>query len=812
MPNPLPPEALYRRCPQKHLTFHTTAELPDLDEIIGQDRAVAAVRFGVGMRHEGYNLYVLGPPGYGKQAFIQTFLAPRAMAAPPPADWCYVHNFKIPHKPKVLRLPTAKGIELRRDMERLITELRTALPVTFESDEYHTRIQEIEDAFNERQGQAIKEVQEQAEREDIALLHTQEGFAFAPTRRGEVLSPEVFAKFPEQEQERVATIIRELHEQLKKALHEIPRWMRETQMRVKEIQREFTLSVTGNLIDEIKKNYTNLPAVHAYLDEIQQDVVENVDEWKKSAESHDCIHCHSHPEVEGRDFRRYYVNVLVHHDLNAGAPVVYEDNPTYQALVGRIEHISQMGALVTDFTLIKPGSLHQANGGYLLLDARKLLTQPFAWEGLKRALKSHEIRIESLGQWLSLVSTVSLEPEPIPLNVKVVLIGERILYYLLHAYDPEFSELFKVAVDFENEFPRTDENELLYARLIATLVRREGLRPFTADACAVVIERAARLVEDSERLTLHVQEINNLLCEANWWAEDARREVVNAIDVNHAVAAQVERYGRIRDKLLEEVLRGTLYIDSSGERVGQINALSVIQLGAFAFGHPSRITATVHAGEGHVVDIEREVELGGPIHTKGVLILSAFLAARYAHRKPFSLAANLVFEQSYGEIEGDSASLAELCALLSALADAPIRQSFAITGSVNQHGEVQPIGGVNEKIEGFFDLCVARKLTGEQGVLIPSTNVKHLMLRADVVEAVTTKRFQIYAVGSVDEALTLLTGIPAGERNVTGIYPANSLNRRVENRLIRFTETRVPRGNPPPLPPRRPFPRHESDR
>jgi len=482
------------------------------------------------------------------------------------------------------------------------------------------------------------------------------------------------------------------------------------------------------------------------------------------------------------------VNVLVDHSESKGAPVVYEDHPTYNNLIGRIEHIAHMGALVTDFNLIKPGALHRANGGYLILDARQLLLQPYAWDGLKRALRSREVRIESLSQVLSLVSTVSLEPEPIPLDVKVVLIGERLLYYLLYQLDPDFGELFKVEADFNEEIPRTPENNLLYARLIGTIARKEGLRPFDRGAVARVIEHSARMADDAEKLSIHLLSTADLLREADYWAGVAGNGVVTADDVQRAIDAQIHRADRLRELVQEEIKRGTILIDTTGERVGQVNGLSVIQLGNFAFGRPNRITARVRLGKGEVVDIEREVELGGPIHSKGVLILSGFLGARYAAERPLSLSASLVFEQSYSGVEGDSASLAELCALLSSLAEVPIRQSLAVTGSVNQHGEVQAIGGVNEKIEGFFDVCKTRGLTGEQGVIIPATNVQHLMLRQDVIEAVKAGQFHIYPVQTVDQGIELLTGIPAGERDEEGNFPEGSINQLVEARLIELAE------------------------
>jgi lon-related putative ATP-dependent protease len=489
-------------------------------------------------------------------------------------------------------------------------------------------------------------------------------------------------------------------------------------------------------------------------------------------------------------FRRYQVNVVVDHSESEGGPVIYEEHPTYNNLIGRIEHMAQMGALVTDFNLIKPGAFHRANGGYLLIDARELLMQPYAWQGLKRVLRAQEVRIESLSQALSLVGTVSLEPEPIPLKVKVVLIGERLLYYLLNQYDPDFGELFKVEADFSDEMAKTQENDALYARLIATMARRQELRPFDRGAAARIIERSGRLAGDSKKLSTHLLSVAELLEEADYWADHAGNDVVTVADVQRAIEEQIHRADRLRERTQEHIKRGTIMIDTKGAVVGQVNGLSVIALGDFAFGRPSRITARTRLGKGEVVDIEREVDLGGPIHSKGVLILSGYLGARFAPDHPLSLSASLVFEQSYAGVEGDSASLAELCTLLSALADTPVKQGLAVTGSVNQHGEVQPIGGVNEKIEGFFDACSAKGLTGEQGVLIPTANVEHLMLRQDVIEAVEQERFHVYSVETVDQAIELLTDVPAGERDAEGRFPEGSFNQRVEAQLIELAEKR----------------------
>ena len=785
--SPLQPNQLYQPCDSGQFGFQTTAELEDLAEIIGQMRAMDAVRFGAGIRREGYNLFVLGPAGMGKRSMVQQVLEKRARDERQPSDWCYINNFAKPHQPQALRLPPGKGAELHSHMAQLVDELRAAIPALFESDEYRARTEAIQEAFNQRRDQALKELGDDAEKQEIVLLRTPDGFAFAPTRNHEVIPPDEYEKLPEEEKQRVEAVIAGLQERLEKVLRQMPQWRRERQEQVKLLDREITLSAVGHLVNELKGGYTDLPEVQKYLDLVQQDMVENADDFRKQDESTSIA---GMTVVTHQTFHRYQVNALVTNSATPGAPIVSEDIPTYSNLVGRVEHIAQLGALVTDFTLIKPGALHRANGGYLLLDVRKVLVQPFAWEALKRALQSREIRIESLGQMYSLVSTVSLEPEPIPLDVKVVLFGDRLFYYLLQEYDPEFDELFKVAADFEDRIERSADTDLLYARLISTLTRKEGLQPFDRGAVARVIEHSARLAGDAERLSTHMRSVADLLREADYWAREGGRAVVDAAAVQQAIDTRIHRLDRLRARLYEEILRGTLMIATEGEVAGQVNGLSVIDLGEFAFAQPTRITATTRLGDGELVNIEREVKLSGAIHSKGVLILSSFLAARYARNQPLALSASLAFEQSYGFVEGDSASLAELCALLSNLAEAPIRQSMAVTGSVNQFGQVQAIGAVNEKIEGFFDICVARGLNGEQGVLIPAANVKHLMLRRDVVEAAELGRFQIYAVENADQAIALLTGAPAGDADVSGNYPEGSVNCRVAARLAELSEIR----------------------
>ncbi|MDD5299734.1 MAG: ATP-binding protein [Gallionella sp.] len=784
---PLQPQQLHHPCDPEQFGFQTTADLEDMTEIIGQMRAMDAVHFGAGIRHEGYNLFVLGPSGIGKRSMVRQFLEKKAVDEHAPDDWCYLNNFAQPHKPQALRLPPGRGAKLRSSMEQLVDYLRSAIPALFESDEYRAKAGAIQDEFGKRQEQVFKELGEDAEKQEIVLLRTPDGFAFAPTRNHEVIPPGEYEKLPNEDKKRVETAIANLQERLEKIMRQMPQWRRERHERVKQLDRETTLSAVGHLVDELRETYADLPEVLKYLDAVQQDMVDNVDDFRKQEES---TTLDGMTIVTHQSFHRYQVNALVTNGEKPGAPIVSEDNPTYSNLVGRVEHIAQLGALVTDFTLIKPGALHRANGGYLLLDIRKVLVQPFAWEGLKRALQSREIRIESLGQMYSLVSTVSLEPEPIPLDTKVILFGDRLFYYLLQEYDPEFGELFKVAADFEERIERNADTHLLYARLIATLARKENLLPFDRGAVARVIEHSARLADDAERLSTHMRGVVDLLREADYWAREASHGTVQAADVQRSIDTQIRRQDRLRDRLHEAILRDTLMIATQGEVTGQINGLSVIDLGNFAFAQPTRITATTRLGEGELINIEREVKLSGAIHSKGVLILSSFLAARYAKNQPLAFSASLVFEQSYGLVEGDSASMAELCALLSNLANAPVKQSLAITGSVNQFGQAQTIGAVNEKIEGFFDICAARGLNGEQGVLIPAANIKHLMLRHDVVAAAVAGKFRIYAVENVDQAIAILTGLPAGEANAKGEYPEGSINCRVAARLAELTKIR----------------------
>ena len=798
IPSPLTPSQLRRLCNPAQFQFETTADLPVLETIIGQERAVESIRFGVGIQHSGFNLFALGPNGIGKYTAVQQYLQQKAAQQPTPDDWCYIFNFDQPHKPHALNLPAGHAAQLRADMQQLVEDLGTVLPSAFSSDEYQKQKKAIEEEFKQREIQALDDLKAKSQENNIAFIRTPSGFAFAPLKNREVISPEEFMKLSASEQKEIETQIQELQEGLQGIMSQLPHWQRELQKQLKDLNGNVAIFTITPMFHELRQKYAGMDAVLVYLTAVQNDIVKTVDDFLGAEESPLAS------MMGGRDkenspqrFSRYQVNVIVDNSQTSGAPVVYEDQPAYNNLIGRAEHISQMGTLFTDFTLIKPGILHRANGGYLMLDARKVLLQPYAWEGLKHALRAQEIRLESLAQSISLISTVSLEPEPIPLDVKVVLMGDRDLYYLLHQYDPDFAELFKVAADFEDEMVRDDASNQSYAQLIGTLARKEALRHFDKEAVALVIEHGARLAGDAGKLSTHMQSVSDLLREASYWAGEAQRAVVTRADVQRSLEAQLYRNGRIRERLQEAILEDTILIDTQGAVVGQINGLAVYMLGAYSFGRPSRITARVRLGKGEVIDIERQVEMGGPIHSKGVLILASFLGARYAAERPLSLTASLVFEQSYSGVDGDSASSAELYALLSALSGAPIHQSLAVTGSVNQYGQVQAIGGVNEKIEGFYDLCLASGLTGSQGVLIPAANVKHLMLRQDVVDAVSNGRFHIYPIHHIDEGIELLTGIPAGELDQTGSYPAESINGRVVAHLDKLAEKQRAFASPP---------------
>ncbi|MEQ6917625.1 Lon protease family protein [Halomonas aquatica] len=778
MVEPLGVAQVYRSCRVDAFDFEVTSELESLDLLTGHERARDALSFGTAIRSDGFNLFVLGQPGHDRQSLVGRFLSEKALSGSPPRDWCYRYNFDDPAMPLALSLPPGMGQALRSDLESMIEELRSAIPSVFESEEYQNRFHELKQAMGERQRDAVEAVRREAREHGILLLSTPNGFTFAPADGDKMMAPEVFEKLPTEERERIEHKVEELQRQLSQAIRQMPRLAKRLREQTNTLNEEMLQSAIGTPLDELKERFAAQEGVITHLDSIREAILFNADSF-----------IDEEPDIPAEAvFSRFQINLLVDNAEAEGAPVIHQDLPTHQHLVGRIEHHVHNGTLLTDFSLIRAGALHRANGGYLVLDVRGILTQPGAWETLKRVLMAGEIRTESLEQAYGLISTVTLEPEPIPLDVKIVLLGERLLYYLLCEHDPEFLELFKVQADLEDELDRDPEHEAFYARMVATLAREAALRPLDRSGVAAVIERASRLADDQCKLTARHRDLHDLVLEADHWAGEESAKVIARRHVEKAVSQQLWRAGRIRERSHEMITRGTLMVATEGWVVGQVNGLVVMQLGDFAFGQPSRITATARPGNGQVVDIEREARMGGRIHSKAVMILSRYLASRYAGDEPLSLSASLAFEQSYGGVEGDSASVAEVCVLVSAIAGVELDQAFAVTGSIDQHGRVQPVGGVNEKIEGFFDVCRARGELEGQAVILPATNVEHLMLKAEVREAIEQGSFRVFAISRVDEALELLTGLSIGAPDVHGRFPEGSLDARMVERLTHFRE------------------------
>lgn len=790
---PLDPAAL-AACAPFAFSFKTTDELDPLDDWPGQDRALEALRLAAEIPHPDFNLFVLGPPGTGRHNAARAILSEAAREQPVPRDWVYVANFEDPRRPVAIGLAPGKAVLLRDLVRKAIDDLANDIPAIFESEDYQTRRRAIEEAYETRNEEAMSALADKAREKDVAIVRTPMGFGVAPRRGKDILPPEVYEKLPEKERERIDATVAEIREELESILKEVPKAVKAQRREVEHLNVEMAKDGVVEALAEVRKAFEGQEQVSDYLGALREDLIENAELFLLRE---DGPHAGAFPVATTKhyqkpQFERYYVNVMVGRsaDGQTGAPVVGESLPSLANLIGRIEYQSERGALVTNFTMIRPGALHRANGGFLVLDARQLLAEPLAWESLKRCLQSGEVKIYSAGDRFGLISTETLEPDPIPLDLRVVLVGERFLYYLLVALDPDFGRLFKLEADFDDRMPRTSESADILARLIGTMARREKLRPVTSGGVARLLEESLRLADDADRFTLKLADLSDILREADHHAARGAARQIGPEAIEGAIEAADRRAGRLRDLSREVIARATLLIDTDGARVGQINALSVLQIGKTRFGRPSRVSARVRMGSGKVVDIERETDLGGPIHSKGVMILSGYLAGRYVRDMPMSLWASLVFEQSYGGVDGDSASAAELFALLSALSDLPIDQSLAVTGSVNQFGDIQAIGGVNEKVEGFFDICSESGLTGRQGVLIPAANVKHLVLRRRVVDAMQSGQFRVIPIGTVDDGIAILTGREAGAPDARGVFPAESVNGRVESCLRGFAEAR----------------------
>jgi lon-related putative ATP-dependent protease len=763
------------------LAFRSTQELPALEGTIGQDRAVGATTFGIGMRHAGYNLFVLGASATGKTTTMQRLLATAAATEPVPPDYCYVHNFSDPYRPTALELPPGRGRDLRQAMARLVEECKVRLPRAFESEEFERRRSEILETLGQRQSAELERLDAATREHGFTVIRTPAGIGIAPAPFGKPMGSQEFEQLPEATKVKLAAAASALEERVEATARAMRQLEREARQSHAALVREVATAATRQLVQELRDDFTDVAAVQRHLDAVEQDVIAHAEEFKTRPEERSPLPFVA--PLEGL-LERYRVNVVVDRSGQAGAPVVFEPNPTHGNLLGRIEHRAQFGTLVTDFTLIKAGALHQANGGYLILEAKDLLRSFLAWDALKKALKAGAIRIQEPLEELRLATVVSLAPEPIPLRVKVVVIGTPLLYYLLYELDEDFRELFKVKVDFDDSLPRTPDTERLYARFVAGICAEDKLPPFGADAVAKVVEHGARMVAHQQRLSARLGLMRDVIREAASGAVQRGAAVVGEADVTGAIAGRVYRASLVEERMHRLVDEGVLFISTDGDAVGQVNGIAVLSTGDYTFGRPARITVRTYSGEPGVVDIEREAKLGGRLHSKGVMVLTGFLAGRYARRQPLALSASIAFEQHYEEIDGDSAAAAELYALLSSLAAVPLSQSVAVTGSVNQQGEIQPVGGINEKVEGFFDVCRARGLTGRQGVLIPEANAGHLMLREDVVAAVREERFSVWAVATVDDGIALLSGREAGEPGPDGTFPEGSFNAAVERALL----------------------------
>jgi predicted ATP-dependent protease len=781
-PTPLSPSQLRRVCDPNSFNFETTADLPIQSDIIGQPRGIRAIEFGIDIDSPGYNIFVLGEEGTGRTTAIGRFLREHAAKRATPQDWAYVNNFAEPHKPRALNVPAGLGNQLRDDMAALVDGLKRNLPRAFEQESYLDARNQLQRRFEAERDRLFADFEAKARAANFTLVRTPSGWALNPLSEGQPLSPEAFAALPQAERQTIDAAGRDLGDDLEALL----RAVRGLEKAAKDSHRTLNGQVAASVVDiplgELKAKFAAHEETIFYLGEVRQDLIDHVSDFLPAEDARPDSGALPPP-----DFRRYAVNVVVDHSRSRGAPVVVELNPTYSKLLGRIEHESRFGNLATDFTLIRTGALHAANGGYLVLRARDVFYEPMAWDALKRSLLSGFVRTEDIPVRAGYTATKTLDPEPIPLHLKVVLVGVPDVYYHLFYEDEDFGSIFKVKSDFSSDMPRTEENERQYAHFMAARCAEEKLRPLDRSAVAKVIEFGSRAANDQQKLSVRFGEVTDLLREANYWAGAAGRLTVTADDVRTALTEKIYRSNKVEERLRRDILEGLVFIDTAGMGVGQVNALTVSDSADYSYGLPTRVTARTFVGHSGIGQIDRDINLAGPIHNKGLLTLISFFNATYAAHRSVSFGSQITFEQSYHSIEGDSASCAELFALLSSLSGYPIKQSLAVTGSVNQKGEVQPIGAVNEKIEGFFAVCAARGLSGEQGILIPAANVRELMLSEQVVEAVAAGKFHIWAIAAVDEGLELLTGLPAGAHDDHGRFPEGTVHHAVQKRLRELT-------------------------
>lgn len=761
------------------LGFEDTSQLESLTEIIGQERAVEAMEFGLHMKSPGFNLYVSGPVGTGKGTLVRQMVKRMAQTAPAPSDWCYVNNFQDHSRPTSLALPAGQGASFKREMAGFIEGLRRDIPLAFESKKYLDAKAKLHDDIDAKKKVLFHELTELSRTRGFGFEETSVGFGIVPLKAGKPMTDADMEGMTEEERHEWNERRKILEGEIREFHVRIHGLEKEAEHQQRHLDRQLVMNVLEGRYETMRRTYQDLAAISTFLERVRDDIVHHYKDFLPRDAPTLAI-----PGLEFKrpDMTRFLVNLIVQHDPTAGAPVIDESHPTYTNLIGKIERRAHMGVMYTDFTEIRAGAVLLANGGYLILNALDMLRQPFSWDALKRVITTGEVKIEDPGEFYGF-STAGLRPEPIPVKVKVIMVGPPVLYHLLQAYEEDFGKLFKVKADFDTEVVRGERQDRQYARFIAKLCREEGLPHFGAEAVAEIIRQGLRFADRHDRLSLRFSLISDLIREAGYWARREGRSLVTRTDVDTAVTHKRRRSNLAEHWIQDEIKEGTLMVDLDGDVVGQVNGLSVHQLGDYAFGRPTRITARTYVGTKGVIDIQREAELAGTIHRKGVLTLAGYLAGKFAGAHPFAVSASLTFEQTYSEVEGDSAAVAELAAILSSLADLPIHQWLAVTGSVNQLGEIQPIGGVNEKIEGFFESCCRKGLTGKQGVIIPARNTKHLALRREVVEAVESGQFSVYAVNTIEEALELLTGIPVGERGLDGSYPPDSVFGRAALRL-----------------------------
>ncbi|MGD2080445.1 MAG: ATP-binding protein [Nitrospirota bacterium] len=786
---PLKPEELYKCCDPKTLEFfETTSDIEPKEGTIGQDRALKALDFGLELESKGFNIFILGEPGTGKMTTIKNLLKRRAASEPVPSDWCYVYNFEDPDMPMAIKLDPGKAAEFQKDMDKFIKSLREEISKVFESKEYEKQKNRIMEDFQKKQKELFGSLESEAEQRGFSIRKTVSGLLIVPMKKkGEPVSEEEFEKLPDEEKARIESIGKELQEKLNDVVRGVKNEEKLVKEKLEQLEREAALGAVGHYIEDLKEKYEDNEKIVGYLDRVRDDILEHIEDFKGGEEQQPALPF-LRPQRQEPSFERYAVNVLVNNKETEGAPWVYESNPTYLNLFGRIEHKFQYGMATTDFTMIKPGALHRANGGYLLVDAYEVLKNIFSYDALKRAIQNGELRIEDVWEQYRVMSTTTLKPEPVPLDVKVVLLGNPWLYYLLYNLDEEYRELFKVKADFDIRMDRDDPATRKYAEFIAAKCDEEKLLHFDRTGVAKVVEYGCRLAGEQDKLSSKFSDVADLIRESHYWASKDGKSLVSVEHVNRALEEKIYRNNRIEERLRELMADGTLIVDTEGEKAGQINGLAVLSMGDYTFGKPSRITARAYAGKAGVVNIERETKMSGKIHEKAILIISNYLGSKYAVKKPISVSASITFEQLYDMVEGDSATCAELYALLSSLGGVPLKQSIAVTGSMDQHGFVQPIGGADEKIEGFFSLCKLRGLDGSHGVIIPRKNVKNLMLRDEVVDAVREGKFTIYPIDTMEEGLEILTGMPAGELQPDGTYPEGTVNHLVLKRLEEITE------------------------